>query len=136
MSIKILDVIPPSQKQQDSGIMGTVNLMISEGDVDIVRLNGITVRKSGAGNMFLSEPSYSVGEGGDKKWWKHFMAYPGPKGDEGASQRELKDSLTAEVIRILDSGGRRDNQQAATVTATSTPSTATTTTAVPSDPWS
>lgn len=133
MSIKILDVIPPSQKQQDSGIMGTVNLAIEDSGVTIVRLNGITVRKSGAGNMFLSEPSYSVGEGTDKKWWKHFMCYPGPKGEEGASQRELKDSLTAEVIRLLEAGGKRSNQQAETTTA---PSTATATTAAPSDPWS
>ena len=139
MQIKILDVLTPSDKQKAAGIHGTVNLGIENDGVLVTRLSGITIRKSGQGSMFMSEPSYAVGEGDNKKWYKHYNLYPGPRGDEGASQRQAKDKLTTEVLRVLESGGTK-RRETGTTSNTSTantgaPSTASSATAA-SDPWS
>lgn len=132
MQIKILDVLTPTEKQKNSGIYGTVNLGIEHDGVMIARLSGITVRKSGQGSMFLSEPSYSVGDGENKKWYKHYNLYPGPRGDEGASQREAKDKVTTEVLRILENGGTKRANSGGTQSqnTASTPSSS-----APVDPW-
>ena len=126
MEIKILDVFTPSEKQKASGIEGTVNLGLEHDNVLIIRANGITIRKAKSGNMFLSEPSYSVGDGDDKKWWKHFMLYPGPRGEEGETQRNAKDALTSEVLRVLESGGTKRKESPVTTTSNAAPAR---------DPW-
>jgi len=107
MEYKIIDVIPPSEKQENAGIHGTVNLEIVSDGVVLTRMSGVSVRKSKKGDRFLSEPSYPVGEGEQRKWYKHFHLFPGPGGEEGQQQRDSRDALTAEVIRVLDNGGTR-----------------------------
>jgi hypothetical protein len=118
MEIKILDVLTPSDKQKNSGILGTINLGIVNDGVMITKLHGLTVRKSKSGNYFLSEPSYPVGEGDNKNWYKHFTLYPGPAGPEGQSQRDSKDALTKEVIRILENGGTKRKEATGAVAST------------------
>ena len=121
-NIKILDVRTPSQKQKQSGIEGTVNLGIVDTDgTVIVRLSGITMRRSKAGALFLSEPSYSVGTGAETKWWKHFNLYPITSDSDGDSQKSKKSTLTDEIVSILESGGTTssDTQSNNTVSSSS-----------------
>lgn len=133
MKINIKDVFTPSDKQKSVGIHGTVNLeVVADNGHVIIAANGISVRKNGNdGSRFLAEPSYKVQkEGEEAKYWSHFRLYPGKKDDQpyNESQRAESDTLTTEILRMLDAGGTKQAQtspsttSAAPATASSTPS--------------
>lgn len=110
MNIQIVDVIPPSEAQVKSNILGTVNLMIvGEDNMPIARLNGLTVRRNKQEKRFLAAPSYPVGEGEKKQWYNHYTMFPTKTDDDSFNnkQRATMDTLTEEVLRVLDSGGTR-----------------------------
>ncbi len=110
MNVKILEVIPPSEKQTQSNIHGTVNLMIeADNGTPVVRLSGITVRKDKSGNSFLSMPSYKVGTDKDAKYYNHFQLFPLINDNEEASssQKDRLNALTQEVVRIVANGGTK-----------------------------
>ena len=137
INIKVTDVFTPSDKQQSVGIHGTVNLeVVGDNGHTIIKANGISIRKNGNdGSRFLAEPSYKVSKDGQDKYWSHFKMYPGKKDDHpyNEAQRAESDKLNAEVLRILDAGGSRQNQDKPTTTATAAPAAATST--PNNNPW-
>jgi hypothetical protein len=136
MQIKISHVYTPSEKQNSAGILGTVNLAIhDEGNNPVVYLNGLTVRRSKSGDRFLSAPSYSIGEGEAKKWRTHFSLFPFTKASEdNSAQKNRMDSLTKEVLRVLDAGGTSRDTPPATVAPTIAEPTAAATSSS-QNPW-
>ena len=136
MQINISDVFTPSDKQQSVGIHGTINLeVIGDNGHSIVKLNGISIRKNSKdGSRFLAEPSYKVTKNGQDNYWSHFKMYPGKKDDQpyNESQRSQSDALTTEILRILDDGGTRVNENKPSNTATTAPAAASTTS---NNPW-
>jgi hypothetical protein len=134
MKIKISQVFTPSDLQKAKGIMGTANLAIVDGDDNpIVYLNGMTVRRTKDGKQrFLSMPSYSIQKGGETQYRNHFSMFPSSKESESRdAQRARMDSLTNDVLRILDNGGTHPNSKPA---APAAPATATATTPSWDDP--
>jgi len=135
-SIKISGVYPPTDNQKNAKIMGVVNFsIVDDAGTDLVYLNGCMIRESKDGGMFISMPSYKVGE----KYRNHFRIFPGSKDEEASkSQRARMDALTKECLRILNDGGtpRRDNNVKDTDTTTQ-PQTpvATTSNAPAKDHW-
>jgi len=127
MKINILDVITPSDRQKQSGILGTVNLeMTNDNGQPIAKLNGLTIRANKqTGERFLSEPSYKVEKQGQAAtYYKHFQLYPWKRDDGDTvinAQKASNDKLTAEVVRLLDAGGTKGNKPAAAKTAPSEP---------------
>lgn len=132
MEFKILDVFTPSEKQKSAGIHGTVNFEIVNDGATLVRLSGATLRQSKDGNFFLSEPSFSIGQGSDQKWLKHYQIYPGTGDESNQAQRSSRDSLTEEVVRILQQGGTRRQNNGGSAPQQSSPAP---TASAPNDPW-
>ena len=99
-TVKIVDVITPSDNQKKAGILGTVNLaIVDDKGVTLANLFGLkVVENKTTGDRFLSEPSQKVGD----KYYSHFALLPG-KADE--PQRKLREEITANVLRVLDNGG-------------------------------
>jgi hypothetical protein len=114
MEIKIIDVMTPSQAQAKNNILGSVTLEITADDnTPIVRLTGITVKKSKDGNRFLSMPSFKVGQADKERWLNHYSIFPGKADDSELSQKQRKrmDKLTQDVLRVLDSGGTKQRTE-------------------------
>lgn len=139
MNVKILEVIPPSDKQTQSNIHGTVNLMIeADNGTPVVRLSGITVRKDKSGNSFLSMPSYKVGDNKEAKYYNHFQLFPLINDNEEASsnQKDRLNALTQEVVRLVASGGtKRTSNTPPAKTAPVTASAPAKTTNNSKSPW-
>lgn len=120
--IKITGVYTPSEAQKAARIMGTASFCIVDDDGnDMVYLNGVKILEKKDGSArFLSMPSYKVGD----NWRSHFRIFPsGPKSESRDAQRGRMDSITEEVLRILDSGGTpsKSTSQPAATTASDSP---------------
>lgn len=115
MDIKVTDVMMPSEAQKNSNIHGSVSIEILADDGStVVRLSGISVRKTKDGTRFLAMPSFPVGKGDQAKYLNHYSIFPG-KGDDSdlsKKQRARMDKLTADVMRILDAGGTKRKETA------------------------
>lgn len=121
MKIKIDKVVPPSDKQLKRNMLGTVNIsLISDTGQQIVTLYGMTLKKSKTGAFFLSEPSYKAGD----KWFSHYRLLP--------MQDDAKNSLTAEVIKLLKEAGFNPETTEPNPTGQQTPTPANTSAG---EPW-
>lgn len=132
MDIKIADVIAPSPAQVKKNIFGTINIEICADDgTTVVRLNGITVKKSKDGTRFLAMPSFKIGQEDNEKWLHHYTLFPNKNDDSPLTQKQRArmDKLTIDAMRLLDSGGtkRTDN--------TAKPTAAASTTTKKQEPW-
>jgi hypothetical protein len=108
MKINISQVFTPSPNQTAKGILGTANLAILDDEGNpVAYLNGMTVRRTKDGkNRFLSMPSYAIKKEGETQYRNHFALFPSGKEDSSRqAQRARMDSLTNDVLRILDNGG-------------------------------
>ena len=110
MNVNIVNVFAPSEAQKKSNIFGNVNIEIVANDGTlIVRLSGITLRKTKSQDYFLSMPSYDYTKDGEKQYRKHFDLFPLKSGDENKSfndeQKKRAKALTDEVIRLANNGG-------------------------------
>lgn len=123
MNIKIVEVIGPSDKQKAAGILGSVNLAITDdNDVQVVYLRGIGIRSTKDGkSRFLSPPSYKMTRDGQDKYVPHFKIFPfGEDETLNKTQRDRMNQLTDDVLRALDKGHTRsagDNPTASTPAA-------------------
>lgn len=117
MKIEIVEVINPTDKQKAAGILGSVNLAITDDNgAQVVYLRGIGIRSTKDGKQrFLSPPSYSFDKDGEKRYVPHFKIFPFGENEEfNKTQRDRMNTLTDDVLRALDKGHTRPSAAPAT----------------------
>ena len=144
-TIQIQRVSPPTEKQRESNIFGSCNLLIlSETNKPIVYLNNITIRlNTKTNNKFLAPPSFKYPTANGDKHMNYFSLLPLGEDDSiHEEQRESLRALTAEVIRYAENGGKNhtaykggsSNTNSAPQQQASTPQPSTTSSGK-KDPW-
>lgn len=131
MNIEIVEVMNPSEKQKAAGILGSVNLAITDDNgVQVVYLRGIGIRSTKDGkSRFLSPPSYQFEKDGEKRYVPHFKIFPfGDNEELNKTQRGRMNTLTDDVLRALDKGHTRPS-------ATQSPAPQATAPAGAPEPW-
>jgi len=128
MNVNIVDVFAPSEAQVKKNILGNANLEVVSADgILVVRLSGLTLRKTKNGDYFLSPPSYDYLKNGEKMYRKHYDLFPFKMGEENKefnnNQKQRSKAITDEIVRLVNNGGTKRTGSSSGPTTQATSST-------------